>query len=140
MNFFPAETFPGYLSSKTVATISDNCTETVSCELYYEPTWDLYLDAAFTCAEVETKQPCFGTFACVCDNAYYRLSNDMPEAPAGKIPQDLSVSEASKDDGDGGGVEAWHIILIVSGLIVIAVAGVAVFCFIKNKRNSQSII
>ena len=33
------------------------------------------------CDEVTVKEPCFATFACLCDNGYYSISSLMPDIP-----------------------------------------------------------
>ena len=78
--------------------IGDNCIDRIECELYYEPDWDFVLKAEFTCAEIETKKPCFGTFACVCDNDYKSVSAKMPEPSADKQAELDKLEGVDVDD------------------------------------------
>jgi len=89
-----------------VLNIGDNCTDTVECELYYEPAWSFVLKASLSCAEVAAKKPCFGTFACVCDNDYKSISANMPEPPAEKKAEldklEADAVSADEDDDEDG--------------------------------------
>ena len=98
LNFFPASEFPTFDINEEVPNIGDNCIDRIECELYYEPDWDFVLKAEFTCAEIETKKPCFGTFACVCDNDYKSVSAKMPEPSADKQAELDKLEGVDVDD------------------------------------------
>ena len=128
LNFWPSNTFPAYETNPEVPGIADNCTEKIECQLYYEPTWDFYLKAAFTCDEIVSKQPCFGTFACTCDNQYKSISAKMPKLE-GEV-----VEPAEEDDS---GTEAWLVIVIICSVIVAIVGVIAVVMYIKKRKERQ---
>ena len=135
LNFFPSSTFPDYETNDLVPNIGDNCTDKIECELYYEPDWDMVLKAEFTCDEIEAKQPCFGTFACVCDNKYKRISQSMPElSDAQKL--ELGLTNQVEDDD----MPIWPIIVGASALVVIILIVVVVCIKRKQKRNAESTI
>ena len=70
-----------YRISETITAITDACDVRITCDMYYELDWYYRLRYAGTCTNVEEDEPCFGTFACVCDNGYFRLLESMPERP-----------------------------------------------------------
>ena len=54
----------------------------MTCDLHYELDWDLLLEAKLECSELESAtDPCFATYACLCDNGYFRVTQNMPEPP-----------------------------------------------------------
>lgn len=116
--------------------IGDNCIDRIECELYYEPDWDFVLKAEFTCAEIETKKPCFGTFACVCDNDYKSVSEKMPEPSADKQAELDKLEGVDVDDEDG--IQTWHIIVGASGLIAI-IAIIVLVCCLRKQKNETAI-
>ena len=59
--------------------ITDDCTDFVTCDLHYELSYEIYLRMEFTCEELTTADPCFGTYACICNNGFTRVSKTMPE-------------------------------------------------------------
>ena len=65
--------------------------------MHYELDWSYRLNTQKSnCAEVATKDPCFATQACLCDNGYFRVASNMPARPknyAG-IKQYLEPAEA----------------------------------------------
>lgn len=97
------------------------------------------LKAEFTCAEIEAKKPCFGTFACVCDNDYKSVSEKMPEPSADKQAElDKLESVDVNDDDDEDGIQTWHIIVGASGLIVI-IAIIVFVCYLRKRKNETAI-
>ena len=68
--------------------ITDFCTEMVTCDLHYELDWQFRLRAELTCESLANNDPCFGTFACMCDNGYVKVAENMPERPADYTGQD----------------------------------------------------
>lgn len=46
------------------------------------------------CTEVATKDPCFATQACLCDNGYYRVASNMPERPKNYAGTKLYIEQA----------------------------------------------
>lgn len=124
LNFYPSNTFPAYETNPAVPGIGDNCNEKIECQLYYEPTWDFYLKASFTCAEIVAKQPCFGTFACTCDNQYKSISANMPKN------DDVNAS-----DDDDSGLETWLLIVIIcSGVVLLIGIVVLLICCRKKSK------
>ena len=67
--------------NEDVPTIASNCpAETfVTCELFYELDWSYKLSYRMACEDAETVDPCFGTYACFCDNDYFKLAENMPK-------------------------------------------------------------
>ena len=61
--------------------ISQNCTNQITCDLHYEPDWSYRLRAEINCNQVVEKDPCFATYACICDNNYFQIASLMPEVP-----------------------------------------------------------
>ena len=57
------------------------CVSRVTCDLHYETDWSFVLKKTLACADVATTDVCFATYACVCNNGYYRITADMPEVP-----------------------------------------------------------
>ena len=73
---------PEMLSSTDKTSITDGCTDTVSCDLFYDTKWDYYLSSgAIACADAEAVNPCFGTNACLCTNEYIKVSEKMDLLP-----------------------------------------------------------
>ena len=64
-----------------VPLITDGCEDQIICDLHYELDWDFRLRAPLKCERL-ADDPCFGTFACMCDNGYVRIATIMPERPA----------------------------------------------------------
>lgn len=75
----------------------------VICDLHYELDWNYYLRFESTCGEVEEKDPCFATFACVCSNGYYRIADKMPARPVdldngSELGEILKVADEQKQE------------------------------------------
>ena len=115
LNFFPSSEYPAFETNADVPNIGDNCTDKIECDLYYQPDWEFVLKAEFTCAEISAKKPCFGTYACVCDNDYKSISASMPEPSSEKLAESISASmpelssenlaELNKQSGNSFGIE-----------------------------------
>lgn len=76
----PENEIPGfYFNRNTAEFTSENCATTVNCDLFYQPDWGFEVQASVTCSEAIAGDACFGTFACACDNGYYRVSESMPK-------------------------------------------------------------
>ena len=75
------ENLPDYKLNDEVLAITDNCVEQVTCDLHYELDWNFRLRADLTCDYLAQNDPCFGTFACICDNGYVKVAVTMPERP-----------------------------------------------------------
>lgn len=59
--------------------ITDGCSDFLTCDIHYELSYEIYLRMNFTCEELTTADPCFGTYACICDNGFTKISKTMPE-------------------------------------------------------------
>ena len=75
------EKLPTFKENDEVPKITDNCEETVICDLHYELDWNFRLRAELTCDYLAQNDPCFGTFACLCSNGYVKVAITMPERP-----------------------------------------------------------
>lgn len=76
----PSE-LPSIVKSPSLNSITDKCTFQVSCDLHYELDWNYRLRKTINCADVASIDPCFATFACICDNGYYQIASNMPAPP-----------------------------------------------------------
>ena len=74
---------PGFITNPNMKTINADCPNAgVSCDLHYELDWSYKLKADLYCETADDKDPCFATYACICDNGYFRIAENMPERPA----------------------------------------------------------
>ena len=89
------DTLPVIGTSDEVPTIASNCpAETsVTCDLFYELDWSYRLSYTMPCEQAAEVDPCFATYACFCDNGYFRLAENMPEVPE-NVELDESAAEA----------------------------------------------
>ena len=88
------DALPAVLTNAEVTTYTKNCLSNIECDLHYELDWTYRLTATMTCDEATTKDPCFGTQACLCDNGYYRIALNMPTRPANYAGNDLYIEQA----------------------------------------------
>lgn len=92
-----------------VTDYTKNCLTSLTCDLHYELDWNYRLTSVMDCADAETKDPCYGTNACFCDNGYYKVSEAMPTRPedyAGKdlyLVQDEAAEERVNETSAGEG-------------------------------------
>ena len=49
--------------------------------MHYELDWQFRLRAESTCDSLINNDPCFGTFACLCDNGFVKVAETMPVRP-----------------------------------------------------------
>ena len=56
-----------------------SCSNNVSCDLLYDTDWSFRLRTELPCADAASKNPCFATNACLCNNGYFSVSEAMPE-------------------------------------------------------------
>ena len=50
--------------------------------MHYDLDWTQKLRTVHACAAAIANDPCFASFACVCDNGYLRYSDNMPSRPS----------------------------------------------------------
>ena len=155
-----------YRTNPAVPKISDNCNESgkVKCDFHYQPDYGMRIDSEFKCDQTLAINPCFGTFACVCDNSYFSIANQMPEvipeeyegiaktdAAIAKVIADELVAqkereklEASDKDGDDDEILlglSEEDLMIYGGatLGAIIVIIIVICCLCKCKKKNQSI-
>lgn len=87
---------PVYRTNPAVPKISENCNEEgkIECDIHYEPDYGIRLRAEFSCDAIEVLDPCFGSFACICNSGYFSITSQMPE----DIPEDYESFEAANLD------------------------------------------
>ena len=47
--------------------------------MHSEPDYGIRIRKEMSCDAVVAQDPCFGTFACFCNNGYYSFASTMPE-------------------------------------------------------------
>ena len=101
---------PGFITNDLVPTISSQCSSpVVNCHAHYDLDWTARLEFNdIDCANAEADDPCFATTACICDNGYFKIAENMPERPEsyqswGDVVE--SVIETVEDAVDAGTVE-----------------------------------
>lgn len=67
-----------YTTNPEIPSISDNCGETIYCDIHYELDYGLRLRKKFSCENIETVDPCFASYACICNSGYTRIAKQMP--------------------------------------------------------------
>ena len=75
------ENLPVFKENDEVTSYNQDCVDTIMCDLHYELDWNFRLRADLTCEFLAENDPCFGTFACICDNGYVKVAVTMPERP-----------------------------------------------------------
>ena len=55
------------------------CSSNISCDLLYDTDWSYRLRFESLCQDNIERDPCFGTSACLCDNGYFRVTEQMPD-------------------------------------------------------------
>ena len=103
------------------------------------------------CDEVTIKEPCFATFACLCDNGYFSISSEMPDIPEDYegLNQEIveEIEEEQKKELDSEevtttvlGLELWQLtVFVVGGILFIGFLtwGICKWrAHCKNKKSS----
>ena len=158
------ETLPSLAYNPEVASVGANCQEDVGvvCDLHYRLDWDYLLEAKTSCSDLSTGDidPCFATFACICDNGYFRVASNMPDHVGtylgssnsqtfarykealkdDQIPEDKSDDDkvtADDEESDDLDDDTWVIFVIVIGAIVTLVGiGAVSYFYIKRHREN----
>ena len=96
--FTEPEGVPTFTLNEGRDKISDSCKAgtSITCSLHYKKDWNYRLDVTMSCDEVEARDPCFSTFACLCSNDYSRIASTMPakaESYQGVIVKPIDVEQ-----------------------------------------------
>ena len=71
--------FPQLLGKETSGRINQNCAYKIRCKFWEEDSWErLYSEQSFPC-DYLIFDICYGKRACICDNGYSMITNNMPE-------------------------------------------------------------
>ena len=154
--------------------VSTNCdnenTNEITCDLYYELDWSFYFTSKSTCFMLEKAKldPCFGTFACLCDNGYFRVSENMPdpnveqaevlietewepviaepveeeeeeEVPVIEEPSGIITTVTVKEKSEDDDDNTATIALIVIGVVLFTVVLVFASCAIYSCRKAANV-
>ena len=94
--------------------IETSCTSEVTCDMHYDLDWSTKLRVTKSCSSAIADDPCFGSFACICDNEYLRIAENMPTIPDSydgyksiidnAVIINVSASAAGNSDSDNVGV------------------------------------
>ena len=106
-----------------------------------------------------TVDPCFATFACLCDNGYFRVAENMPAPPSNYLGsanlgtfelykdflrkkdqtddnsnsnQDAGNAKKGSDDGDDGLDRGAIAGIVIGSVVFVILAIVLIYCVIKN--------
>ena len=147
-------TIPIFSTNNEVPNITDNCTGTLQCELFYELDWSYYLTVTSDCGSVVVEDPCFGTEACVCSNNYYRIVDTMPEYNGTNdllkvveeamvdLAEEIALEIIAKTNNDDDSNDAWIYIVIACSVIVVGIlvgGGIYYGKQMKEKKDGENI-
>ena len=156
-----------------VPTIPSNCTAeagsimTVKCDLYYTLDWSssFTTEVDIDCQDIDEDEfkndgPCFASQACICDNRYFRISQDMPllsEEETKNVAGDVDVtvfedaiaiveeeinlnlpSISSDDDDDNTVVIVVAVVVPIVVCICCGVAGFLIFRSMSKTKDNES--
>lgn len=63
--------------------------------MHYDLDWSTRLRITKSCSSAISDDPCFGTFACICDNGYMRIAENMPNVPGSYDGQSSIIENAT---------------------------------------------
>ena len=92
--------YPTFQKNSSVPQIANNCTGSISCDIFYEPDWSYKLTTTINCNEVAKKDPCFATYACICDNNYSQIASLMPQIPIEQQTVTVTKTETPPEEED----------------------------------------
>ena len=82
--------------------------------MHYDLDWSHRTRVTSNCDTAIEHDPCFATFACVCDNEYFRIAENMPTMPsdysgyrsiiANALTEEVDASAAGNNDSGNVGV------------------------------------
>lgn len=118
--------------------------------MHYEVTWEYRLRVTQSCEVTASVNPCFATYACLCDNGYFSIAEVMPPMPDtyDGIKEYVNVEEeeeslevkVTEDEDTIIGLDSDLFYALVGVLVLLVVVIGLCICICKRRQSSKSTI